>query len=135
MSCSLSVAFKPTRALLVSFPSSPLSCSLSISVTFKPTRALDASFPSSSFSAIHACGVTLSMHNGGSCSYRSTMRNEHAQQVNHVFFRRACPLCSTRTDGHTNKRTHGQTNFRRTIKCGARSRSPPITQLHSNSYL
>ena len=36
------------------------------------------------------------------------MRNEHAQPVNHVFFRRACPLCSTGTDGHTVRRTSAE---------------------------
>ena len=30
------------------------------------------------------------------------------------------------THGQTDRQTDGQTNFRRTIKCGARSRSPPI---------
>ena len=56
---------------------------------------------------------------------------EHAQIIGkeawhkreHVLFSHACTVSQT---GHTDRRTHGQTNFRRTIKCGARSRSPPI---------
>ena len=93
----------PPRALLC--------LARSRSLTFKPTCTLDDSFSTSSPSSIHAYGITLSMHNSGSSSCRSDV--EHAQQVNHVFIRRTCPLCSTRTDTQTDTRSD---ELRRTIK-------------------
>ena len=89
------------RSGLRSLPLSSLSCWFS--VTFKPAICtLFASLPTSG-------SAPSSIHVRRSSGVMLSMRNKMAQPC---FFCRTCPLCSIQTDGHTDKRTHGQTNFR-----------------------
>ena len=144
LSLSLSVTFEPRWALFTTFSSSPCSC---CQLFWRSGCSFIALFTCLKYSLIYlmpfhkhfmgANNSTMITNVFCFCAENTHDNNVKCERTNivmqHVLlYHRACAICWNWTHGHTDTWTHGWTNYRWTIKCGAHSCLPPIIYICGN---